>query len=65
MGRAIQEFGMGPGCAFWLMRGGPWVASVHCYSEFKLHSEHVQSWGVSSYPMLSQELQAMASRIGK
>ena len=35
------------------MRGGPWVVDVHCYSAFRLHSEHVQDRGVSSYPMLS------------
>ena len=65
MGRAIQEFGTGLRCAFWLMKGGLWVAGMHCYSAFRLHSEHVQGWGIGSYPMLSQELSAMASRMGK
>ena len=40
------------------------MAGVHCYSAFRLHSEHAQGRGVSSYPMLSQELRAVASRMG-
>ena len=36
---------MGPGFAFWLMRGGLWVVGVHCYSTFRLHSEHIQGQG--------------------
>ena len=47
------------------MRGGLWVAGVQCYSAVRLHSEHVRGQGTGSYPMLSQELQAVLSRMGK
>ena len=65
MGRAIRDFGTEPGRAFWLMRGGPWMAGVHCYSAFRLHSEHVQCQGTGSYHTMRQELWAVSSWMGE
>jgi len=64
-GRAIREFGTGPGCAFWLMRGGPWVVGVHCYSAVTLHLEYIRGQGPGSYRMLNQELWAVLSQMGE
>ena len=41
------------------------MAGVHCYSAVRLLSEHVQGSGVGSCPLLSQELQALLSRMGE
>ena len=44
MRRVIREFGLGPGCAFWLMRG-PVGGGESPLPSDRLHSEHDQGRG--------------------
>ena len=67
MGGAIGEFGMGPGCAFWLMRQahgwqGKSVAIWHSDCAQNTFKARVPAQG--PYPMLRQELRTVLKRIG-
>ena len=63
-GRAIREFGTGPRCAFWLMRGGS--VGGRCALLFSIQTAlgAGSGQGVGSCPMLSQELRAVSSQMG-
>jgi len=64
---AIGEFGMGPGCAFWLMRGarvswGKSIASRHSDCTWSTFRAGVLVQGAC--PMLSQKLLPMPGQMG-